>query len=123
MKKTILLAAPLGLVLFYGTSQVTAQDPECESMSIPVCQDGTQININNNGKVVAPPNLCVDPGETITVNVSPDGTSASIEGKNGGWPSGSGSSFTLVAPESGTYDYNVYFSDGSCLDPRISVKD
>ena len=123
MKKTILLAAPLGLVLFYGTSQVTAQDPECKSMDIPVCQDGTQITINNNGKAVAPPNLCVDPGETITVNVSPDGTSASIEGKDGGWPSGSGSSFTLVAPDSGTYDYNVYFSDGSCLDPRISVKD
>ena len=39
---------------------------------------------------------------------------------DGGWPSGSGSSFTLVAPESGTYDYNVYFSDGSCLDPRIT---
>jgi hypothetical protein len=123
MKKTILLAAPLGLVLFYGTSQVTAQDDECESMSIPVCQDGTRITINNNGKMVAPPNLCVDPGETITVSVSPDGSSASIEGKNGGWPSGSGSSFTLVAPESGTYDYNVYFDDGSCLDPRISVKD
>ena len=123
MKKTILLAAPLGLVLFYGTSQVTAQDPECESMDIPVCQDARQITINNNGKMVAPPNICVDPGETITVNVSPDGTSASIEGKDGGWPSGSGSSFTLVAPESGTYDYNVYFSDGSCLDPRISVKD
>jgi len=50
-------------------------------------------------------------------------SSASVEGKDGGWPSGSGSSFTLVAPESGTYDYNVYFSDGSCLDPRIQVKD
>lgn len=124
MKKTILLAAPLGLVLFYGTSQVTAQDDECESMSIPVCQDGRQITINNNGKMVSPPNLCVDPGETIEVNVTPDGTSASIESKEGGWPSGSGSSFTLVAPEeAGSYDYNVYFSDGSCLDPRISVKD
>ena len=123
MKKTILLATPLGLVLLYGASQVTAQDPECESMTIPVCQDGRVITINNNGKTVAPPNLCVDPGETITVNVSPEGTSASIEGKDGGWPSGSGSSFTLVAPESGNYDYNVNFSDGSCLDPRISVKD
>jgi hypothetical protein len=123
MNKTILLAAPLGLVLFYGTSHVTAQQQECKSMSIPTCQDGTRITINNNSQTVAPPNLCVDPGETITVNVSPDGTSASIEGKEGGWPNGSGSSFTLVAPESGTHDYNVYFSDGSCLDPRIEVKD
>ena len=124
MKKTILLAAPLGLILFYGTSQVTAQDPpECEPMDIPVCQNARVITINNNGKSVAPRNLCIDPGETITVNVVPEG-SASIEGKSGGWPTGSGSSFTLVAPEeSGEYDYNVYFSDGSCLDPRISVKD
>ena len=123
MNKAILLAAPLGLLVFYGTSQVTAQQDECKSMSIPVCQDGNQININNSGNSVAPPNLCVDPGESITVAVTPGGTTASIEGKNGGWPSGSGSSFTLVAPESGTYDYNVYFSDGSCLDPRIIVKD
>jgi len=123
MKKTILLAAPMSIVLFYGSSQVTAQQGECESMTIPTCQDGTRITINSNSKTVAPPNLCVNPGETITVNVSPDGTSASIEGKDGGWPSGSGSSFTLVAPESGAYDYNVHFSDGSCLDPRISVKD
>jgi len=123
MKKTILLAAPLSLALLYGTSQVTAQQGECETMSIPTCQDGTRITINTNSKTVAPPNLCVNPGETITVSVSPERTSASIEGKDGGWPSGSGSSFTLVAPESGSYDYNVHFEDGSCLDPRISVKD
>ena len=123
MKKTILLAAPLGFVLFYGTSQVTAQDPECKSMSIPTCQNGTRITINNNGKTVSPPNLCVDPGETITVNVVPGEATARIEGKDGGWPTGSGSSFTLTAPASGSYDYNVYFGDGSCLDPRIRVKD
>jgi hypothetical protein len=92
-------------------------------MSVPTCQDGTRITINNNSKTVAPPNLCVEPGETITVSVGPAETSASIEGKDGGWPSGSGSSFTLVAPQSGSYDYNVHFSDGSCLDPRIVVKD
>ena len=123
MNKAILLAAPLGLVLFYGTTLVTAQEQECRTMSVPACQDGTRITINNNANTVAPPNLCVDPGETITVNVSPDGTAARIEGKSGGWPNGSGSSFELVAPESGTYDYNVYFSDGSCLDPRVTIKD
>mgnify|MGYP001814125561 CR=1 FL=1 len=92
-------------------------------MSIPTCQNGTLITINNTAKTVSPPNLCVSPGETITVNVSPAGESARIEGKDGGWPSGSGSSFELVAPDSGSYDYNVYFSDGSCLDPRIEIDD
>jgi hypothetical protein len=123
MKKTLLLAAPLGLVLFYGTPHLTAQEQECRTMSIPTCQAGTRITINNNGNTVAPPNLCVSPGETITVNVSPEGTTARMEGKDGGWPSGSGSSFDLVAPDSGIYDYNVYFSDGSCLDPRVEVTD
>jgi hypothetical protein len=123
MNKAILLAAPLGLVLFYGMPHLTAQEQECRTMSIPTCQDGTRITINNNGNTVAPPNLCVDPGKAITVSVSPEGTSARMEGKDGGWPSGSGQSFELVAPGSGAYDYNVYFSDGSCLDPRITVKD
>lgn len=122
MKKLILLAAPLGLLGFYGMSPVTA-DVECKSMTIPACQNGNRITINNNSNQVAPPNLCVAPGDEITVSVSPHGTSASVEGKDGGWPNGSGSSFTLVAPESGTFDYNVHFSDGSCLDPRIRVKD
>ena len=64
MKKTILLAATLGLILFYGASHVTAQEGECRSMSIPTCQAGTRITINNNGNTVAPPNLCVAPGES-----------------------------------------------------------
>ena len=76
MNKAILLAAPLGLVLLYGTPHLTAQEQECRTMSIPTCQDGTRITINNNGNMVAPPNLCVDAGETITVSVSPEGTSA-----------------------------------------------
>jgi hypothetical protein len=47
--------------------------------------------------------------------------SVTIDGKDGGWPNGSGSSFTLTAPGSGSYDYNVFFEDG-CIDPRISVQ-
>jgi hypothetical protein len=54
------------------------------------------------------------------VNVAPSG-SATIAGKGGGWPNGSGSSFTITAPGTGSYDYNVHFEDGSCVDPKISV--
>jgi hypothetical protein len=124
MKKTILLAAPLGLAVLYGATQVTAEHHECRQMNLPTCVDANQININNRGNTAGPPSICVDPGETITVRVTPEGTEASIEGKNGGWPSGSGSEFTLVAPmEPGDYDYNVYFEDGSCLDPRVRIRD
>ena len=123
MNKTALIAIPLCLVGFHGITTVTAQDA-CKPMQIPAtCQGGGQININNNSKNISPPNLCASPGETIQVNVSPAGTTASIGGKSGGWPSGSGSSFTITAPAANSYDYNVTFEDGSCIDPRIIVKD
>ena len=122
MNKKILIAIPLCLIGFHGTSQVTAQ-ANCQQMSVPaVCQGGGQININNNSNNISPPNLCAAPGDTIQVNVTPAGTTASILGKSGGWPSGSGTSFTITAPAEGTYEYNVTFQDKSCIDPRISIK-
>ncbi len=48
--------------------------------------------------------------------------SVSIDGKDGGWPSGSGNSFTIIAPDAGEYDYNVTFDDATCIDPRVTVK-
>jgi hypothetical protein len=120
MNKKIFLALPLCILAFQGTSEVTAQS-NCVQQTIPAaCSGGGRITINNNTNSVSPPNLCASPGQTIDVNVVPGG-SASIAGKDGGWPSGSGSSFSITAPSSGNYDYNVYFDDGSCLDPRISV--
>ena len=120
MNKKILIAIPVCLLGIHGTSPVTAQ-ADCVEVSVPpTCQGGGRITINTTTKNVAPPNLCASPGESIDVNVQPDGF-VSIIGKSGGWPNGSGSSFTLTAPAAGTYDYNVFFEDGSCVDPRISV--
>lgn len=122
MKNKMLVAIPLGLIACYGASQVTAQ-VECELVDVPpVCQGGQQININTNSKIISPSNLCAVPGETIEVNVTPAGSTASIGGKDGGWPSASGSTFTITAPAEGSYDYNVFFADGSCIDPRITVR-
>ncbi len=122
MNNKVFLVAPLCLIALHGTSQVTAQD-NCVAVDVPpVCQGGGQININNNSHNISPPNLCASPGETIEVIVTPAGTEASVFGKSGGWPNGSGESFTITAPEVGDYDYNVSFDDGSCIDPRISVK-
>ncbi len=122
MNKKVLIAIPVCLIGFHGSMQVTAQ-VECQQMDVPaVCQGGGRININNNTKNISPPNLCATPGETIDVNVTPDG-SASIDGKGGGWPNGSGPAFTITAPAAGSYDYNVTFADGTCIDPRIIVRD
>lgn len=122
MSRKFFVAIPLCLIVLHGTSQVTAQD-NCEPMDVPpVCQGGSRININNNSHKISPRNLCASPGQTIEVKVTPSGTVASIFGKSGGWPSGSGESFTITAPDVGAYDYNVSFADGTCIDPRISVK-
>jgi len=123
MDKKILIAIPLCLIGFHGTSQVTAQ-VTCQQMSVPpVCQPGGRININNRSKTVAPPNLCAAPGETIEVNVTPTGTTASIVAKSGSWPNEvDRPSFSITAPGAGDYDYEVIFEDGSCIDPRIKVR-
>ena len=122
MKRILAVAAILTIAAWYWSKQVVAQ-PACEPGNTPpVCQPGSGITINNQSRSVAPPNICVSPGQSISVTAVPDG-GASIQGKGGGWPNGSGSSFTLTAPNApGEYDYNVFFSDGTCLDPRITVK-
>lgn len=122
MNKKLLVSIPLSVLLFQGTATVTAQDG-CEPMDVPpVCQNARKITINVNSKKISPRNICVDPGQEIPVKVKPRGSSVTIEGKMGGWPSGSGKKFVLIAPEGGEYDYNVFFEDGSCIDPRVTVK-
>ena len=93
MNKKFLIAIPLCLLGFYGTSQVTAQDPECEVVSVPpTCQGASRININTNSRNISPRNICVSPGQTFDVDVRPTG-SVTIRGKDGGWPDASGASF------------------------------
>ena len=126
MKKTIMLTVPLLVLAYYGTSQVTTAEVECVKQpgDMPTCQNAPHVNINNQSKNISPRNICGTPGQTITFNVTPNGTTASMEGKDGGWPMGSGSSWQIVVPEAeaGEYfDYNVHFEDDSCIDPRITV--
>jgi len=125
MNKKILTTLSLCVIGVHGTSQVTAQGA-CTQVTVPpVCQGGSQININNMSKEISPPNLCATPGEAITVRVTPPGTTAIMHGKDGGWPyasNGSNETFTIIAPGDGEYNYNVTFEDGTCIDPRITVK-
>ncbi len=122
MNKKLLVSLPLSVLLLQGAPTVTAQG-ECELMEVPpVCQAAPQITINVNARTIAPPNICVDPGQEIPVQVTPAGSSVRLEGKNGDWPSASGEDIVLTAPDEGEHDYNVYFEDGSCIDPRVTVK-
>jgi plastocyanin len=90
-------------------------------MEVPEqCQPVDQISINTNTHKISPRNICADPGGEIRVSVVPEG-SVRIQGKSG-WPTGEGESFTITAPDAGDYDYNVYFEDDMCIDPRITVR-
>lgn len=123
-KKGLLVGIPLLMIALYEPGRVDAQ-VECEPQRpAPVCQNARRITINVSSKIIAPGNICIDPGDSISVRVTPNESSARIEAKNGeDWLSGSGSEFSISVPESadGEYDYNVYFLDGSCIDPRITV--
>lgn len=121
MNKKLLIALPACLLFIEGTPDVTAQGA-CRPMDVPpVCQAAGRITLNNETYNISPPNICASPGQVIDVNVVPRGN-ARIVGKRG-WPVGGGRSFTITAPESaGEYDYDVYFDDGSCIDPRVTVK-
>jgi hypothetical protein len=122
MTKKFLIAIPFCLLGFHGTSQVTAQGT-CEEQRPPdQCQAASSLTINTQSRNISPPNICMSPGQNIAVNVVPEG-SASIVGKGGGWPIGNGTSFSITAPAAaGNYDYNVTFDDGTCIDPRVTVK-
>lgn len=125
MNKIAFFAASLLILTVQQSPRVTAQDT-CEVHEVPPrCQNARRITIHTDEKRIAPPNICVDPGESIPVRVRPRGNSARIEAKEAAdWLSGSGESFTIDVPENadGDYDYNVYFEDGTCIDPRIRVR-
>ena len=122
MNKKTLLVLPLCVIGIHSATQVTAQSV-CQPIEVPsVCQGNHRININTISKNISPLNVCASPGEAITISITPANSTATIEGKNGGWPYGRGGTFTIVAPDEGTYEYNVHFEDGTCIDPRISVK-
>jgi hypothetical protein len=120
MNNKMLLAIPMFLIGLHGAPQASAQSHCVPQFVPPQCQPADNLTINTQTRNVAPPNLCAAPGQIITVSVVPGG-SVAIHGKNSGWPNAWGSSFTMTAPRSGAYDYNVYFEDGGCIDPKITV--
>ena len=124
MNKNILLMAPVVLFGLNDSLDVVAQ-PACEVPDIPpVCQAAPGLTLTQNSVNVSPPNICASAGQSIPVQVQPRGATARVVSKSGApWLSGEGGNFTIDIPPgtTGEFDYAVYFSDGSCIDPRISV--
>ncbi len=101
------------------------------------CQPGKKITINHGprGIIVAPPNLCVKLGDTISVNTTPkneplDTVPTNNPGHN--WLNGSNSGkkgeFTLQVPaevpgclDECTYKYTIK-TDNIIFDPMITIR-
>ena len=124
--KKLFLIAPLVLIGFNELATVDAQVP-CTVVEVPPdCLSAPRISINVDSKNISPRNICGSPGQSIPVSFRPENTenTVRIEPKtDNDWLRGEGSRFSIDIPASanGEFEYNVYFEDGSCIDPRISV--
>ncbi len=105
------------------------------------CQAGTRITIKHGpgGIIVAPPNLCVNPGDTITVNTAPpdqslktEPTKANSNNPGHNWLNGSNSDrtgeFTLKVPDEVPgcvteceYKYTIVTTE-IIFDPMITIR-
>ena len=124
MKENALVLFACLLMATLGLPKAGAQDLEkCVSVEVPeTCQPAPRLTVNAKSKNVAPPNLCVETGKAVEINVVPGSTSARIVSKEGAeWLSGEGKSFSIDVPASATgrHDYAVIFEDGTCLDPAF----
>ena len=134
IKKFIFRVAPLGLILVACGQQEPVPE-DCVVVDIPdMCANAPAITINTTSDIVAPPNYCASAGDNIEVRVVPAGgavgtvvTSPKIDIPENAWLNGTNNpdpnGFVLIAPTdaTGEYNYKVVFSDGYCIDPRISI--
>jgi hypothetical protein len=134
MNKLLVVSLPIALFLISCAPQQPIPAECVHVNSRDQCSNAPSININRNSHDANPPNYCADAGEDIEVRVTPAngpiGTVRTIpksddpdhdwlNGTNNPGPNG----FTLTAPDdaSGEYRFYVVFSDGYCLDPRITI--
>jgi hypothetical protein len=133
MNKLLAFTVPIGLLLVAcGPQQPMPKN--CVAVDPPgMCANAPGITINYRTHVVAPPNYCADPGEDIEVSVVPvprngDVGTVTTEPKRGHprWLAGTNdpdpNGFVLEATDDeGDYYYNVIFSDGCIIDPKITI--
>lgn len=141
MNKRIWMVAILATAL--GACSIPGQLAAPES-----CQPGRNITINHGprGVVVSPPNLCVQPGDTVSVNIVPNNlplnaVSTTAKPDNPGqddWMNRSNNQstgrFTLEVPEeipacpkdtvddTCIYEYTIEIEGFVILDPMITIR-
>ena len=135
MNKLLAFTVPIGLLLVACGGQKPPEPGECKVISIPArCVSMATYTISTMGHTVTPPHYCAPPGD-ITINIQPphsDAGSVITKPKNPAlpnvdWLNGTNApdgSILVLKPgdaPNGGYNYFVYFADGSCIDPKITI--
>lgn len=139
MNKKLLISLFAGLLLAGGA--VWAQEVECQPMKVKDkdCQGDKHypvVRIDTEKKVISPELVCAALESVIEFRVKPPGKTAAgavaVRAKDAAntWLVGTNypqkKKIDVLVPEWVTkdknYGYNIYFEDGSCIDPRINVQ-
>ena len=132
MKKMFVITLPIALLL--ASCVVPPVVPQqCVKLDPVACAPAAKITVTLANHGINPRNYCATAGQPIPVDVAPPngqpGTVRFIP-KNAanGWLQGvnspNASGFVITPPNGtppGEYEYYVVFSDGYCIDPRITI--
>ena len=140
MNRKLLLILPLAFCLSACTAAMSSPPGRtCTVITPGASCDGDKnfpvVTINTQaGLVIDRSNVCAAPGSTIEFRVVPPGRndvgSVSIRSKDPAdtWLNGTNSpdkkKIEILVPDWVTdddYDYAIYMSGGTCLDPRVEV--
>ncbi len=135
MNKLLAFTVPIGLLLVACAGQKPTVARECRVISIPAdCRSMATYTINTMGHTVTPPHYCAPPGD-ITINIQPPNSAVGSvitkpknpELPNVDWLNGTNApdgSILVLSPGAAPddeYSYFVYFADGYCIDPKITI--
>ena len=134
VEQTVLVdPVPIDLAACRPNTHPDAGKPSCQP--IP---DGGQVNVNFQSYSVAPPNICVDPGQTVRIKLTPKPDSynsvlvlpkdaASFTDWLIRFNDEQRGSVVIKIPDDEKlagkiYEYRIVnLADGHCIDPRIHV--
>jgi hypothetical protein len=137
MKKNILFALPLSVLVFACTQQPPGKKTECVVPHVPdQCTSSQQkvtVTVNSANLKVAPPNVCADKGTPVEFNIKPPNTDVIVvtvpKKKADTWMTGinhpTPAGFKVTVPDSASsgdeFNYYIVATNGKCYDPKITV--
>lgn len=142
MNGKLLISLFAGLLLAVGAGAAWAQEVACKPVEIEdkVCRNDKHypiVTINTVTKKISPLFVCAARGSVIEFRVVPpgqtDSDSVDVKAKDASniWLMGANfpdkAKIKVRVPRwvknKTEHDYNIFFADGSCIDPRVHVED